>query len=112
VAFGKNNGSPLVLKLAVAACPVAPPTQSSNGVNRRWSAGTRTSRPARLLKFSQGMALLWAANQIEQARAVDRLLLQGQIRFAGPIDTFTEGATAPDLHAGVLRQLAPVQAQA
>ncbi len=63
---------------------------------------------------NRGMAVLWATHLIEEARGADRLLLlhQGQMRFDGPIDTFMAGATEPDFHAEVLRQLAPGQALA
>jgi ABC-2 type transport system ATP-binding protein len=53
------------------------------------------------------MAVLWATHLIEEAQVADRLMLlhQGQVRFDGSVDAFTQASQGGDFHAEVLRQL-------
>jgi ABC-2 type transport system ATP-binding protein len=55
----------------------------------------------------RGMAVLWATHLIEEAQVADRLMLlhQGQVRFDGSVDAFTQASQGGDFHAEVLRQL-------
>jgi ABC-2 type transport system ATP-binding protein len=51
--------------------------------------------------------VLWATHLIEEAQVADRLMLlhQGQVRFDGSVDAFTQASQGGDFHAEVLRQL-------